>query len=150
MDLVKLLPAVNAVLNATATLLLLFGYWMIKRGRARWHARTMLSAFGVSVLFLACYLVYHALAGHVAFTGPEPVRQVYLVILLSHIALAATVPFLAGVTIYFGLRGRLTAHRKLARWTLPIWLYVSVTGVVIYVMLYQLYPATTAAAIIGR
>lgn len=150
MDPLKILPAVNAVLNGTATLLLLFGFAMIKRGRVRAHARTMLSAFGVSVLFLACYLIYHALAGHVAFTGPEPVRQVYLVILISHVALAATVPFLAGVTIYFAVRGRLAAHRKLARWTLPIWLYVSVTGVVIYVMLYQLYPAATTAAIIGH
>jgi uncharacterized membrane protein YozB (DUF420 family) len=108
----------------------------------------MLSAFAVSVAFLACYLVYHYHVGSVPFQGPSGVRRVYLAILLTHIVLAAVVPVLAIATIYLGLTDRRRRHRQLARWTLPIWLYVSVTGVVIYVMLYHLYPAPVEAAII--
>lgn len=144
---VEYLPAVNATLNATATVLLILGYALIKQRREVAHKRAMLSAFGVSVAFLASYLTYHnylriyTSAGHVPFTGPQPVKGFYLAMLFSHIVLAAMVPFLAGITIYLGYRDRRRAHRKWAVWTFPIWLYVSVTGVLIYLMLYHLYPA---------
>lgn len=137
---VEQLPAVNAALNSLATVLLVVGWLLIRARRERAHKIAMLSAFAVSCLFLACYLVYHYHVGSVRFSGPSGVRAVYLAILASHIVLAATVPFLAGITIYLGLADRRAAHRRLARWTLPIWLYVSITGVVIYVMLYHLYP----------
>lgn len=145
---VRDLPAVNASLNALATVLLLSGYVLIKQRRETAHKRVMLSAFGVSAVFLVCYLVYHYAAGHVRFTGPSPVRELYLGLLLSHILLAVTVPVLAIATIYLGLSDRRAAHRRLARWTFPIWLYVSITGVVIYVMLYHLYtPAFESSTI---
>jgi len=134
------LPAVNASLNASATVLLVLGYVLIKLRREEAHKRTMLTAFAVSIVFLVCYLVYHRYAGHVRFGGPSPVREFYYGLLLTHVVLAAAVPFLAVATIYLGLKDRRLAHRRLARWTFPIWLYVSVTGVVIYVMLYHLYP----------
>lgn len=138
------LPTVNALLNATATVLLVIGYVLIKARREQAHKVAMLSAFGVSIAFLACYVVYHLQpdslkSGH--FSGPPAARYVYFGILIPHIILAAVVPVLAGVTIYFGLRDRRAAHRRVARWTLPIWLYVSVTGVIIYAMLYHIYPA---------
>lgn len=145
---VRDLPAVNAALNGLATLLLIAGYALIKRRRETAHKRVMLAAFGTSVAFLACYLVYHFQVGSVRFAGPPPVRMVYLAILVSHVVLAAAVPFLALRTIYLGLRGRRQAHRRLARWTWPIWLYVSLTGVVIYVMLYHLYPSAEESRII--
>jgi uncharacterized membrane protein YozB (DUF420 family) len=141
---VRDLPAVNALLNATATVLLLIGYALIRGRRERAHKAAMLSAFGVSIAFLTCYVVYHVQpdsmkSGH--FSGPPAARYVYLGILIPHVILAAVVPVLAGVTIYVGLRDRRAAHRRVARWTLPIWLYVSVTGVIIYGMLYHVYPA---------
>jgi uncharacterized membrane protein YozB (DUF420 family) len=138
---VHYLPTVNAVLNATAAVLLVIGWLLIKQRRETAHKRVMLTAFGVSIAFLTCYLIYHAQVGSVKFTGPPPIRQIYLTILVTHVALAFTVPFLAARTIYLGLRDRRAEHRRLAQWTFPIWLYVSVTGVVIYVMLYFLYPA---------
>lgn len=137
---IQYLPTINASLNATATVLLILGYVLIKRRREIAHKWVMLSAFGVSMLFLTCYLVYHAQAGHVKFTGPEPIGTIYHVILISHVLLAASVPVLAGRTLYLGLRDRREKHRRWAKWTFPIWLYVSITGVVIYVMLYHLYP----------
>jgi len=139
------LPAVNAALNALATVLLVAGYALIKGRRETAHKNTMLAAFGVSVAFLASYLTYHLTPGNAMkkFGGPPPVSYVYYAILISHIFLAAAVPFLALATIYLGFRDRRIAHRRLARWTFPIWLYVSITGVAIYVMLYHLYPATT-------
>ncbi len=140
---IEYLPTVNASLNALATVLLIIGYVLIKRRRETAHKRIMLAAFGVSMLFLVCYLTYHAMkTWHTAFGGPEPVRTMYLTILISHVLLAATVPILAGRTIYLGLKDRRVSHRRWAQWTFPIWLYVSVTGVVIYLMLYHLYPAT--------
>lgn len=132
----RVLPAVNAALNSLAALLLVAGYVQIKRRRERAHKALMLWAFGVSALFLTCYLVYHSQVLHKPFPGTGPVKGVYLTILFSHILLAITVPFLAIATIYLGLKDRRAAHRRLARFTLPIWLYVSVTGVVIYLMLY--------------
>jgi uncharacterized membrane protein YozB (DUF420 family) len=134
------LPTVNAALNALATVLLIAGYLQIRRRRERSHRNLMLTAFGVSVVFLVCYLVYHALTGSRPFQHEGLIRPVYYTILLTHVVLAAAVPVLAGVTIYLGLRDRRAAHLRVARWTFPIWLYVSVTGVVIYAMLYHLPP----------
>jgi uncharacterized membrane protein YozB (DUF420 family) len=131
------LPSINAALNATAAVLLVRGYWLIRRKRIAQHRRTMIAAFVVSCLFLVCYLVYHASVGTVRFQGTGAIRAVYLSILATHTVLAAAVPFLAIATLRRGLAGRYQAHRRLARWTLPIWLYVSVTGVVVYVMLYH-------------
>ena len=134
------LPTLNAALNALATVLLLAGWVQIKRRRERAHRNLMFGAFGVSVLFLISYLIYHGLAGSKPFEHTGIIRPVYYVILLTHIVLAAAVPVLAAVTIYLGCRDRRVAHRRIARWTFPIWLYVSVTGVIIYAMLYHLPP----------
>ena len=137
---VRDLPAVNAGLNTLATLLLIAGYVLIKQRREAAHKLAMLAAFGVSCAFLVCYLVYHYFVGSVRFEGPPAVRTVYLAILLSHVLLAISVPVLALRTIYLGYQDRRLDHRVWAKWTFPIWLYVSITGVVIYVMLYVLYP----------
>jgi uncharacterized membrane protein YozB (DUF420 family) len=136
------LPHVNAALNSLAALLLLVGYVRIRQGRELAHRNLMLASFVVSIAFLVSYGFYHVLAGHVAFPSypPPGVRIAYLVILFSHIVLAATVPILALVTIGLGLAGRRQAHRRIARWTFPIWLYVSVTGVLVYLLLYQIFP----------
>ncbi|MBX3412663.1 MAG: DUF420 domain-containing protein [Pirellulales bacterium] len=142
------LPTVNAALNSLATVLLVVGYRLIRQRREQAHKRTMLTAFGVSIAFLACYVVYHLNVGSVRFVGPQPVKTVYLAILASHVILAATVPFLTVATIYLGLKDRRQAHRKVARWTFPIWLYVSITGVVIYLFLYHVYPAPSPRSII--
>jgi uncharacterized membrane protein YozB (DUF420 family) len=136
---IALLPAVNATLNATATILLMCGFLMIKRGRIDVHRRFMLSAFAMSVLFLICYVIYHMNVLSKPFAGQGPIRIVYYVILVSHILLAMTVPPLAIVTLSRGLRMRVDRHVAIARWTFPIWLYVSVTGVIVYLMLYQMY-----------
>lgn len=143
-----ILPHLNASLNALATVLLLLGYALIKRRCERAHKWTMLTCFGVSILFLASYLFYHFAVKHGTSTRfpsypPAVIRYGYYGMLLSHVLLAAAVPFLAVTTIYFGLRDRRVRHRKLAWWTFPIWLYVSVTGVLVYLMLYQLYPPRT-------
>ncbi len=132
------LPALNATLNGTTALLLSSGYVMVRRRRLLAHKACMLSAFGVSVLFLASYLYYHAHVGVRHFEGRGWLRPVYLAILLTHTVLAAAIVPLAVTTIYFGLRSRHPAHQRLARWTLPIWLYVSLTGVVVYLLLYRL------------
>jgi uncharacterized membrane protein YozB (DUF420 family) len=133
------LPAVNATLNAIAGTLLLSGYVMIRRGRIETHRRLMLSAFATSALFLVSYVIYHANAGSRPFQGQGPVRTLYFVILVSHVVLAAAVLPLALITLTHGLRARFDRHRRIARWTFPIWLYVSVTGVVVYLMLYRIY-----------
>jgi putative membrane protein len=134
------LPTVNAFLNATAAILLVWGFTLIKRKKIAEHRRVMLSAFAVSCIFLVCYLVYHYNVGSVRFPRPGWVKTVYLTILATHTVLAVTVPFLAIITLNQALRGRFDKHRKIARWTFPIWLYVSVTGVIVYLMLYHLYP----------
>lgn len=131
------LPALNALLNATAAGLLVWGYVLIRRGRKPAHRKVMLAAFAVSCLFLVSYLVYHYQAGSVRFQKTGAIRTVYLSILASHTVLAAAVPPLAILTLSRALRGRFDRHRRIARWTLPIWLYVSVTGVVVYAMLYR-------------
>lgn len=132
------LPAVNASLNSCAAVLLIWGYTLIRRKRIDAHRRVMIAAFSVSVAFLISYLVYHYEVGSVRFQKTGTIRTVYLTILLTHTVLAAAVPFLAGITLYRGLRGDYAKHRRIARWALPIWLYVSVTGVVVYWMLYQM------------
>jgi uncharacterized membrane protein YozB (DUF420 family) len=131
------LPAVNATLNAVSGVLLLIGYALIRAGRRDQHRLVMIIAFITSSLFLACYLVYHAQVGSVPFLRHGFVRPLYFTILITHVTLAATVPPLAIVTLSRGLRGRYPKHRAIARWTFPIWLYVSVTGVLVYVLLYQ-------------
>jgi putative membrane protein len=142
-DIVPLLPHVNASLNALATVLLVVGYVLIKWRQEAAHKWTMLACFAVSVAFLACYLTYHY---HLAGVSkpfpsypPPAVRAAYYTILITHVILAAAVPFLALATIYTGLADKRRAHLKLAWWTFPIWLYVSVTGVIVYLMLYQIY-----------
>jgi putative membrane protein len=150
---------INATLNAIAAMLLVIGFVLIKNHRVDAHKRTMLTAFLVSIVFLGCYLWYHYQVSHVKFTHPGAVRYVYYAILLSHVILAITVPFLAICQVYLGYRalGCCTTaanateqraisdryrnkHIRLSRWTFPIWLYVSVTGVIVYVMLYHLWP----------
>ena len=136
---ISLLPTVNATLNALSAVLLVWGYLLIRRQQIERHRRVMKTAFATSCLFLVCYLVYHSQVGSVPFHHEgTPLRTVYLSILLTHTILAATVPVLAVITLRRGLSGRYDKHRRIARWTLPIWLYVSVTGVVVYVMLYHL------------
>ena len=132
------LPSVNAFLNGTSAVLLVIGFLLIRRKRIAQHRRVMISAFIVSCAFLVCYLVYHAQVGSVRFQGTGPIRTVYFAILITHTILAATVPVLAIITLRRGLAARFDKHRRIARWTLPIWLYVSVTGVVVYAMLYHL------------
>lgn len=134
------LPHVNATLNSISTLLIVIGYVMIRRKRIAIHRACMLSATAVSAAFLLSYLIYHYHAGHTKFTEEGSVRYVYLTILFTHVVLATAVPFLVGLAIYHAVRNQLEQHRRIVRWALPIWLYVSVTGVVVYLMLYQLYP----------
>jgi uncharacterized membrane protein YozB (DUF420 family) len=131
------LPTLNATLNATAALLLLFGYREIKNGRMARHRAAMLAACAASTLFLVSYVIYHANAGSRPFAGQGPIRVVYFVILITHVVLAAAILPLALVTLSRALRQRFDRHAALARWTLPIWLYVSVTGVIVYLMLYH-------------
>jgi protein SCO1/2/putative membrane protein len=133
-----ILPSVNAVLNATAAVLLIWGYTLIRRRRFAQHRKVMQAAFVVSCLFLVCYLVYHYQVGSVRFPKTGVLKTIYLSILGTHTILAAAVPVLAIITLRRGLSARYDKHRRIARWTLPIWLYVSVTGVVVYLMLYHL------------
>lgn len=132
------LPTVNALLNATATVLLLLGYRLIRQGQREAHRKVMLSAFGVSILFLICYVIYHAQVGSVKFQGQGILRPIYFFILITHVILAATVPVLAVITLRRAWKGDFAKHRRIAKVTFPIWLYVSVTGVVVYLMLYHL------------
>lgn len=130
------LPALNAVLNGTSALLLTLAFVFIKRGNITAHKRTMLAAFGVSALFLTSYLIYHAQIGSKPYPGTGIMRTIYLTILIPHIILAAAVLPLAFMTLSRGLKMDVARHRRIARITLPIWMFVSVTGVVVYVMLY--------------
>jgi uncharacterized membrane protein YozB (DUF420 family) len=133
------LPAVNATLNATSAILLTIGWFHIRARRIETHRRFMIAAFVSSSLFLVSYLVYHAHIGSKPFPGTGVWRTVYFSILIPHIILAAVVLPMAIVTLTRGLRRQDRRHRALARWTLPVWLFVSVTGVIVYVMLYQIY-----------
>ena len=133
------LPALNASLNAISAVFLVSGYLFIRRGYVTFHRRCMLTALGASACFLVSYVVYHVNTGSRPFPGIGAVRYLYFTILITHVALAATILPLALVTATRGLRAQYERHVKIARWTLPLWLYVSVTGVVIYLMLYQMY-----------
>jgi uncharacterized membrane protein YozB (DUF420 family) len=132
------LPELNATLNAIAAVLLVIGNVLVRRGYVQYHRRVMLAAFTTSALFLVSYVIYHANAGSRPFQGQGPIRAVYFTILITHVILAAAIVPLALITLSYGLRARFDSHVRIARWTLPIWLYVSVTGVVVYVMLYRL------------
>jgi uncharacterized membrane protein YozB (DUF420 family) len=132
------LPAVNATLNAVSAIFLLAGYVLIRRRRINAHRNAMLSAFASSTVFLISYLVYHAHAGSRPFAGQGPIRYVYFTILISHVILAAAILPLAISTLSRGLRGRYVEHKRIAKWTFPTWMYVSVTGVIVYLMLYQM------------
>jgi len=132
------LPAVNATLNALSGILLFTGYVFIRRRQITAHRNTMLAAFGSSTLFLISYLVYHAHAGSKPFPGQGPIRAVYFVILISHVVLAAAILPMAITTLTRGLKGQYSRHVRIARWTFPTWMYVSITGVVVYWMLYQM------------
>ena len=135
---VRDLATVNATLNALSAVLLVIGYVLIRQRRIAQHRAVMITAFATSIIFLICYLVYHAQVGSVPFQKHGPIRAVYFAILITHTILAATVPVLAIITLNRALKARFDKHRKIARWTFPIWLYVSVAGVVVYVMLYKM------------
>ncbi len=137
----SVLPHLNATLNASSFILLTSGYYFIRHGRVLAHRRCQLAALGASILFLISYLVYHQHHGTTRFPGQGMVRPVYFTILTTHTILAAViVPFVI-ITLRRALRGDFVRHRAIARWTLPMWMYVSVTGVIVYLMLYHLYPA---------
>ena len=138
------LPLVNACLNGIATVLLVIGYDRIRRRQIAQHRACMVAAFATSILFLTFYVIYHYNVGSVKFPGTGVAKALYLVMLFTHVVLAALVPVLAIVTLTLAFRGNFVRHRRLARWTLPIWLYVSVTGVLIYVVLYLVYGASAA------
>lgn len=135
---VSALPGFNALLNATSALLLALGYVFVRMGKVQVHRACMLGAFGVSVLFLVSYVAYHSAFGSRSFAGQGWIRWVYFPLLISHILLAAGIVPLALATIYRAWRGEVVRHRRLARWTLPLWLYVSVTGVMVYWLLYRI------------
>jgi putative membrane protein len=137
---VSALPAVNAALNGTSAVLLAVGFVFIRRRNVPAHRACMMGALGVSTLFLVSYLVYHAHAGSVPFQGRGFIRPVYFALLLSHIVLAAAIVPLALTTLYHAWTERFDRHRRIARFALPIWLYVSVSGVLIYWLLYHLFP----------
>lgn len=134
------LPAVNACLNGASTVLLTLGYIFIKKGRKDAHRNCMVGAVITSTIFLACYLTYHYFAGRTNFPNPHWFRPIYLVILLTHTILAMVIVPMVLVTVVLALRRKWETHKKIARWTWPIWMYVSVTGVLIYLLLYQIFP----------
>jgi uncharacterized membrane protein YozB (DUF420 family) len=137
----SIFPVINATLNGTSAVLLLIGHNFIKRGRVAAHRAVMITAVGLSTLFLISYLYYHAHVGSVHFKGRGLSRPIYLSILTSHTLLAAAIVPLVIITLTRALRERFDRHRAIARWTYPLWLYVSVTGVVIYFMLYHLFTS---------
>lgn len=138
MSFYDILPTVNAVLNGTAAILLVIGYILIRNRKVDLHRKVMITAFGVSVVFLISYLVYHAHAKIVYFQHTGFIKTVYLSILWTHTPLAAAVPVLAIIALNRALKGRFASHKAIAKWTFPIWMYVSVTGVIVYLMLYHM------------
>lgn len=146
-DFIFTLPHVNALLNATSATFLIIGYVLIRRRQIEAHRRAMTAAFISSIVFLISYVLYHSLLayylgqGPTRFRGEGIIRPVYFFILLTHTFLAAVIAPLVIITLRRGLKGNYDRHRRIARWTFPLWLYVSVTGVVVYLMLYQIYPA---------
>ncbi len=146
MDSASVLPHVNAALNAISTVLLVIGYTLIRRGDRTRHRTVMIAALVVSAVFLVSYLIYHFTAPIFVFPGTGMEAVAYYVLLVSHVVLAALVTPMITVVAWRALHGRFEAHRKLARWTFPIWLYVTVTGVVIYALLYHVYTGTGGTA----
>ncbi len=140
-DHISLLPHLNALLNSASAVFLLAGWTFIRRLRIRAHRNCQISAVCTSTLFLASYLTYHYYHGTTRFAGQGIARPIYFTILISHTILAIVIVPLVLITLYRAIRGDFERHRKIARWTLPIWLYVSVTGVIVYLMLYQIYPS---------
>jgi uncharacterized membrane protein YozB (DUF420 family) len=134
------LPTINASLNAMSALFLACGYIFIKQKRITAHRNCMITAFATSVVFLVCYLIYHANAGRTVFKNPAWFRPIYLAILISHTILAVVIVPLILMTLHRALKARYELHRKIARWTWPLWMYVSVTGVVVYLILYKIFP----------
>jgi len=134
------LPAVNACLNGLSAVFLAAGFYFIRRKNVVAHRKCMLSAFTCSVVFLICYLTYHAQVGTTRFVNPAWFRPIYLTLLATHTVLAAAIVPLILITLFRALRQRFDKHKKIARWTWPMWMYVSVTGVIIYLLLYQIYP----------
>ena len=134
----SLLPTINAILNATSGALVLLGYRNIRRGKDAIHKKFMLTAIGVSAIFLASYLIYHWEVGSIKFQGEGIIRIIYFSILISHTILAVVIVPMVLRTVYLALKGRFEKHRKIAKLTFPIWVYVSATGVIVYLMLYQL------------
>jgi putative membrane protein len=134
------LPEVNVALNSMCTILLFAGFVCIKRERKRGHIACMLGALLTSAVFLVCYLYYHYQVGHVEFTHQGTPRTIYFFILITHIILAMVLPFLVVFTLIPAIRSRFDRHRKIARWTWPIWMYVSITGVLVYLFSYQWFP----------
>jgi uncharacterized membrane protein YozB (DUF420 family) len=143
-DLVRVLPAINATLNATSGICLLIAYVLIKQRRIQPHKRFMLAACSASLLFLALYVTNHYLRHGIVthFTGTGPIRPIYFTMLTTHTILAVTIVPMAIVTVLRGLRMRVVQHRRIARWTFPMWMYVSVTGVLVYFFLYQWFPSS--------
>jgi len=129
-------PFLNALLNSASAACAITGWVFIRKGRRNAHKRAMLSATAISALFLINYVVYHATHGHTSYSGSGIVRSLYFIILITHTLLAIAIVPLVGLALYYGWTSRLDSHRRVARFTLPVWLYVSVTGVVIYVLLY--------------
>jgi uncharacterized membrane protein YozB (DUF420 family) len=134
------LPLLNACLNGTSAILLTLGYIQIKKQRQIAHRNCMIGAFVVSTLFLISYVYYHTHTGHTTFTNPAWFRKFYLILLASHVLLAFIIVPLVLTTLFFAWKQRFESHKKIARWTWPIWMYVSITGVVIYLILYQIFP----------
>jgi putative membrane protein len=140
-DYISYLPHLNAILNSTSALFLIAGYRFIRAGFIRAHRNCQVTALAASVLFLTSYLTYHYFHGDTPFPGQGIVRPFYFTILISHVILAIVIVPLVLITVYRAARGDFPRHRSIARWTLPLWLYVSVTGVIVYLMLYHLYPS---------
>jgi putative membrane protein len=140
-DYIPLLPHLNAILNSTSAIFLLAGYQFIRQGRITRHRNCQIAALIASVIFLASYLTYHYFHGATRFAGQGIARPVYFTILISHTILAVVIVPLVLVSFYRAARGDFVKHKRVARWTLPLWLYVSVTGVIVYLMLYRIYPS---------
>jgi len=140
MDLIAILPPVQASLNVTAATLMSVGYYFIRSGNRSAHKACMISALAVSTLFFIFYLYYHSVVGNIPFAGQGAIRPIYFTVLITHVVLAAAIVPLVLTTVSFVVRGKFYKHRRVARWTLPIWLYVSVTGVLIYLLAFHIYP----------
>jgi uncharacterized membrane protein YozB (DUF420 family) len=146
MKIIPYLPHLQAILNVSTVCLIGAAYYQIRQKNPATHRRLMLSAVLVSVLFMISYLVYHSAVGNVQFAGTGPIRPVYFSILITHVILAALIVPLVLTTLTLGLKGRFQLHRRFARWTFPIWIYVSISGVLVYLLAFHIYPSTAGPA----